>query len=304
MRANTEVFIDPLTDFGFKRLFGEEESKPLLISFLNDILPIDSPIATVAYQNLEKMGATPADRKAVYDIYCVDEQGKSFIVELQRALQFHFVERAIYYTTFPIQEQASKGKWDFELSPVYFVGILNFEVGVFKNDNYIHYCTLKDETNHTISNALNFIYIELPKFKKAYEELSKHLEYWLYFFKASAELKEIPEKFKEDILSKAFERSQFLRLSSKDQNAYYMELKHLRDYYNTIDYAQATGKEEGREEGREEGKKEGREEGEKKAKIEIANKMLSKGFDINTVSEFLEVNIDTLKTLISNLHTR
>jgi len=273
MPQNTEIFIDPLTDFGFKRLFGEEESKPFLVSFLNDLLPIDSPIATVTYQNLEKMGATPADRKAVYDIYCVDENGKEFIVELQRTMQFHFIERAIYYTTFPIQEQAIRGKWDFELSPIYFVGILNFEVSVFQNDNYIHYCTIKDETNQTISNALNFIYIELPKFKKAYEELSKHLEYWLYFFRESAELREIPQKFKKDILEEAFERSQFLCLSSKDQTAYHMELKYLRDYYNTIDYAKVTGKEEGKEEGREEG----REEGIKTAQYEMARKLLALG---------------------------
>ncbi len=290
MCLSNEVFIDPLTDFGFKRLFGEEESKPFLISFLNDLLPIEDKIASVEYKNLEKLGATPADRKAVYDIYCVDTKDKEFIVELQRASQRFFIDRALYYITFPIQEQAIRGKWDFALSPVYFVGILNFEVETFGSQNYIHYCQIKDETNQVISNNLNLIYIELPKFKKAYQELSQHLEYWIYFFKESNTLYEIPEKFKDDILEEAFVRSKFLNLSSTDQTLYHRELKYLRDYYNTIDTALWRGENKGREEGRKEGIK----EGEKKAKIEIAKSLIGI-LEIEMIAQKTGLSIEAIK---------
>ncbi len=282
MCLSNEVFIDPLTDFGFKRLFGEEESKPFLISFLNDLLPIEEKIISVEYKNLEKLGATPIDRKAVYDIYCVDAKNQEFIVELQRSPQRYFIERAIYYTTFPIQEQAIRGKWDFSLLPVYFVGILSFKVDIFTNPNYIHYCQIKDETNTIITNSLNLIYIELPKFKKTYKELSKHLEYWLYFFKESNTLQEIPKKFKDDILEEAFVRSKFLNLSSRDQTEYHKDLKYLRDYYNTIDTATWRGEQEGLKKGIEEGIKKGIEEGIKKGIKEGIKKGTEEGIKKGT----------------------
>ncbi len=79
------TYIDPFTDFGFKKIFGSEESKPLLMSFLNDLLPLDEPIVHLEFKNIEKLGMLEEDRKAIFDIYCHDKKGNQFIVELQRA---------------------------------------------------------------------------------------------------------------------------------------------------------------------------------------------------------------------------
>jgi predicted transposase/invertase (TIGR01784 family) len=283
MCLSNEVFINPFTDFGFKRIFGEEESKPFLISFLNDLLPIENRIESITFQNIEKFGATKEDRKAIYDLYCIDEKGNDFIVELQRAEQKHFIDRALYYTTFPIQQQATRGVWDFELKPIYFIGILNFEVSEFRDDNYIHYCQLMDiDTKSSISNKLNFIYIEIPKFKKKREELSKHLEYWLYFFRELNRLREIPEEFKGDILEDAFKRAEFLKLSSQEQHNYHINLKHYRDLVNSLDTALERGKLEGA----------------KQEKIEIAQKLLDV-LDIETIS----IKTGLSKEEIENLST-
>ncbi|MEN9301776.1 MAG: hypothetical protein RL264_205, partial [Bacteroidota bacterium] len=99
-------YVNPFTDFGFKKIFGEEASKPLLIDFLNALLPQEDKIIDLTFKNSEQLGQTDIDRKAIYDIYCESESGEKFIVELQKAKQNHFKERTVYYSTFPIREQA------------------------------------------------------------------------------------------------------------------------------------------------------------------------------------------------------
>ncbi|MET3047314.1 Rpn family recombination-promoting nuclease/putative transposase, partial [Flavobacterium covae] len=105
-------YINPFTDFGFKKIFGEEASKNLLIDFLNTLLPEHDQIKELSFKNTEQLGITDLDRKAIYDIYCQNEKGEKFIVELQKAKQNFFKERTIYYATFPIREQAEKGEWN------------------------------------------------------------------------------------------------------------------------------------------------------------------------------------------------
>ena len=104
-------YINPFTDFGFKKIFAEEASKILLIDFLNNLLP-ESHIVTLSFKDKEQTGHAEDDRKAVYDIYCENDKGEKIIIELQKAKQNYFKDRTIYYSTFPIQEQAAKGEWN------------------------------------------------------------------------------------------------------------------------------------------------------------------------------------------------
>lgn len=109
-RLSSDRYINPLTDFGFKRLFGTEPNKNLLIDFLNVILPPQHRVKDLTYGSTENLGNTPSDRKAVFDLYCESEKGKKFIVEMQKAKHKHnyFKDRSIYYASFPIQDQAEK----------------------------------------------------------------------------------------------------------------------------------------------------------------------------------------------------
>ena len=118
-------YVNPFTDFGFKKIFGEEASKPLLIDFLNALLPLTNKIIDLTFKNTEQFGQTYLDRKAIYDIYCENENGEKFIVELQKAKQNYFIERSIFYSTFPIREQGEKGNWNYNLKAVYCIGIFN-----------------------------------------------------------------------------------------------------------------------------------------------------------------------------------
>jgi predicted transposase/invertase (TIGR01784 family) len=122
-------YIDPFTDFGFKWLFGNIKHKRILIRFLNDLIDdLNFPIVDIEYRNLEKMGLNIVDRKAIFDIYCTDESGDHFIVELQRSRQKYFKNRSLYYTSFPIQEQAKRGDWDYRLNRVYFIALMEFNI--------------------------------------------------------------------------------------------------------------------------------------------------------------------------------
>ena len=114
-------YLNPYTDFGFKKLFGEEANKDLLADFLNQLLPPHHQIAELHFRNSEQLPDIPLERKAVFDIHCISTTGERFIVEMQKAKMNFFKDRSVYYASFPIREQAKKGDWLFKLAPVYFI---------------------------------------------------------------------------------------------------------------------------------------------------------------------------------------
>lgn len=115
-----DKYISPFTDFGFKKLFGSEPNKDLLIYFLNELLRNETgEIKELTYLSAEQLGRKIDDRKAIFDIYCENEKGEKFIVELQKAKQNYFKDRSIYYSTFPIQQQALQGELNFKLNALY-----------------------------------------------------------------------------------------------------------------------------------------------------------------------------------------
>ncbi len=101
MSALKDKYIDPLTGFGFKKLFGSELNKDLLIDFLNQLLPERHRIADLSYSKNEHLPANELDRKAIFDLYCQAESGERFIVEMQKAKQNFFKDRSVYYASFP-----------------------------------------------------------------------------------------------------------------------------------------------------------------------------------------------------------
>ncbi len=306
-----EKYIDPFTDFGFKWIFGTEEHKDLLISFLNDLLDIESPIVSITYRNLEKLGLNVIDRKAVFDIFCTDENNNNFIVELQRGKQKYFKDRSVYYTSFPIQEQSKKGDWDYSLNKIFFVGILEFELENTPKDKYLSKVQLCDvDSKDIFFDKLTYYYIEMPKFQKSEEELSSHLEYWLYFLNNSTNVTQVPLKLKEDkYISKAFDVAEFLALSPDEQFAYQIDLKARLDYVNVVEYAKECAMEEGREQGLqqgleqcleqglEQGREEGLQQGKYQEKLEIAKISLDQGLDFQTVSMITGLSILEIQKL-------
>ena len=251
-------YINPFTDFGFKKIFGEEASKPLLLDFLNALLPEQNKIVDLSFKNTEQLGLTDADRKAVYDIYCENEKGEKFIVELQKAKQNYFKERTIYYSTFPIREQAEKGEWNYNLKSVYCVGILDFTFDDYESEpeksEVVHTIKLKNQNGKTFYDKLTYIYLEMPNFSKSEAELESRLDKWLYFIKHLEDFQTIPTIFKDEVFSKAFEKAELAKFDQTELDKYESSLKTYRDLKGVIDTAFDEGKIEGRIEGKMEGK--------------------------------------------------
>jgi predicted transposase/invertase (TIGR01784 family) len=271
----TGLYLNLFTDFGFKKVFGEAPNKHLLVSFLNTLLPERHQIASLEYTKSEFMGRTEADRRAVIDLTCVSNRGEFFIIELQKAPQHYFKDRSIYYSTFPIAEQAKKGEWDYRLSHVYTVGILNFRFDEDKNNiDVVHHIQLKNQHNQVFYDKLTYIYLTIPNFLKTEAELVTDQDKWFYLFSHLHHLDHIPAGFREQVFVDLFNISEVAKLSKENFAAYNDSLKQLRDLSNVLDYAKETswseGKEEGLVEGFIEGEKIGYEKASKEAELRIA----------------------------------
>jgi len=271
----TEKYVNPFTDYGFKRLFGEEVNKELLIDFLNELLHKEQgKIKKLTYLKNEKLGVSELDRRAIFDLYCENEKGEKFIVELQKTKQKFFKDRTLYYATFPIREQAKRSNWDFELKAVYAIAILDFVFDDDKDetDKYRYDIKLSDiETNKVFYDKLMFIYLEMPKFNKTLSELKTRFDKWLYIIKNLNRLDKIPEKLREKIFLKFFEVAEIAKFSREQLNEYEDSLKYYRDIKNSLDTA------------REEGLKEGVEKGKEEEKNKIALNCLNEGMPIDVI---------------------
>ena len=226
-------YVNPLTDFGFKKIFGEEPNKDILISFLNEILPEQHTIEDLSYSRNERLGKSELDRKSIYDLYCTSTKGERFIVELQKAKQNYFKDRSIFYSSFPVQEQAQKGDWDFRLDAVYTVGILDFVFDDHKGEEALyHLVEFKNQRNEIFSDKLKYIYIELPKFTKGEAELETDFDKWLYVFRHLAELESRPPQLRDRIFEKLFEVAEISNFTAGEREAYEESLKYYRDIKN------------------------------------------------------------------------
>ncbi len=242
--AFTEKYLNPFTDFGFKKLFGSEPNKDLLIDFLNQLLPQHHQIQDLSFTPNEMLGDTKIDRGAVFDLFCMSQTGERFIVEMQKAKQNFFKDRSVFYATFPIREQAQRGSdWDFKLSAVYLVGVLDF---VFAEDKdspeVLHYVQLKDQINRVFYDKLTFIYLEMPKFNKTEAELVTAFDKWLYVLKRLPALTDRPAKLQERIFAKLFETAEVGNFTREELADYENSLKHYRDLKNVLDTAVDEGR--------------------------------------------------------------
>ena len=288
-----DKYISPFTDFGFKKLFGTELNKDILMDFLNELLNRDEgKIVDLTYLPLEQLGRVFDARKAIFDIYCENEKGEKFIVELQKAPQDYFKDRSVYYSTFPIQQQAKKGQWNFQLKSVYTIGILDFIFAEDQDDQevYHHEVKLVDQSTQKIFyDKLTYVYLEMPKFKKTEEELETHFDKWLYVLRNLEHLTNRPAKLQEKIFAKLFEQAEIANYSEQEYTEYEHSLKVYRDLNNVIDTAHNRGEEKGIEKGRIEGEI-------KKAK-EIAQSMLLKGLDIQLVCDITNLSKEEIEQL-------
>ncbi len=280
-------YINPYTDFGFKRLFGVEGNKDLLVDFLNQLLPEKHLIKDLTFKNVENTPDLPEERKAIFDIHCESITGERFIVEMQKAKIKYFKDRAIFYITFPVREQAGKGNWNFKLNPIYYIALLDFEYEERDEEKkkfpkFRRDIMLMDIEDHEIFfDKLRFTFLQMPAFGKKEHELKNHYDKWCYFLQNLENFDNIPDILKEKIFEKAFKTAEIANLS-KDE---------YRKYINSLDaYREIKGVTEN-----------AIEEGRNYEKIEFAKKMIKANEPINKIIEYTELTGELIEKLIDEM---
>lgn len=280
MAEFVEKYINPFTDYGFKKLFGEEPNKDLLLDFLNVLLKEEQgEIKDLTYLKSEHLGTSEVDRRAIFDLYCENEKGEKFIVELQKTKQNFFKDRTVYYSTFPIREQAKRADWNYELKAVYTIAVLDFVFDEDKNDpkKFRYDIKLTDtDTNEVFYDKLTFIYLETPKFNKTVDELETRFDKWIYVIRNLNRLDKVPDKLRERVFEKLFETAEIAKFTPDQIRSYEDSLKYYRDLKNLLD----TAKEE-------------------KA-LEIAKKALLKNYSINEVIDLTGLTREQIERLKRN----
>ena len=281
MKQIEERYISLLTDFGFKRIFGTAMNKELLICFLNSLFDGKQVVKDVKYLNAENVGDVYTDRKAIFDVYCEGENGEKFIVEMQNAYQTYFKDRSLFYSTFPIREQAPKGKdWDFNLNHIYTIALLNFNMNdeAFDKENILHHVQLCDTATHRVFyDKLEFIYVEIAKFNKSLDELENLYDKWLFALKNLYKLNERPKALRDKVFDRLFEEAEIARFTKEELREYEASIMAYRDIKNSIDTAEKIGIEKG--------------------KIEIVKAMLAGNMSIEQIMKFSGLTREKIEQL-------
>ena len=321
MAAIEERYISLLTDFGFKRIFGTAPNKALLINFLNSLFDGEQVIKDVKYLNNEHFGDNAKARKAIFDVYCEGEDGEKFIVEMQNAYQEFFKDRSLFYSTFPIREQAPKSsEWDFKLSRVYTIALLNFNMNddAFNAENISHEVKLCDvKTKKVFYDKLEFIYLEIAKFNKTENELETLFDKWLYVLKNLSKLEKRPKTLRDKIFDRLFNEAEIAKFTPEELREYESSRKAYRDLKNSLDTALRDGYKKGHAEGREKGLEEGRAEGRKKGleegraegraeghfneKKETIKRLLGSGTPLDIIAIAVDLTNEEVKSIIDDI---
>jgi predicted transposase/invertase (TIGR01784 family) len=292
-------YANPYTDFAFKRLFGTESNKGLLIDFLNCLVNPEHQIADLEFRNSEGIPTSSFERKAFFDIRCRSVSGQHFIVEMQKAKFNHFKDRALFYSSYAIKEQGEKGEWDFKLEPVYFIAILDFKYDEHEEkQKFLRDVKLKDQDGEQFSDSLSFKFLQMPLFNKTENELTTHFEKWCYFLKNVQTFENLPAILNEPVFTQSCATLKMANFNKDELDAYEESLKAIRDMNALkLDYLNA-----GESIGFEKGKAEGIEEGKAEERVRSIQKALfRKKLSDEEIAEDNDISLDFVLKIKQNL---
>ena len=288
-------FIDPRVDWAFKRIFGSEDTKECLITFLNGLFEDELVIKDVTFAKTEKLGLRPDDRGVVFDVYCITNEGKHVIVEMQKKEQEYFADRALYYTARAIVQQGIRGIWDYHLAPVYTVCFMDFVsqspiLKEFRTD-----LVLTDlQTRQQVSDRMRIVYLQLPLFDKHTEaECMDIFDCWIYIVKNMNMFEQMPFSEKYPVFRKLAEIGDLRKLSREELELYDEDIKNMRDIYATRKFDEKKGMEIGMEKGMAKGMAKGME----KEKLATARRLLSMGLSDEQVSTATELPLEEIQKM-------
>lgn len=303
-------FINPFTDVGFKRIFGQEINKDLLIDFLNALLEGERQVKDIQFLDKELLPVYEKDRGLIYDVYCTDEKGEQFIVEMQNKEHVNFRERTLYYLSQAISRQGEKGaEWQFNLKAVYGVFFLNFSLTDLPHKLRTDIVLADRDTHELFTDKMRYIFIELPSFTKEEDECENDFERWIYVLKNMEKLQRLPFKARKAVFEKLEQIVDIAAMSKEDRMKYDESIKVYRDQLAMMEYERQKGKAEGFAEGKAEGeatgfakgkaegKAEGREEGKEAERLRNARGMKAVGIAPDLIAQITGLPLETVEGL-------
>ena len=283
-------FINPFTDVGFKRIFGQEINKDLLIDFLNALLEGERQVKDIRFLDKELLPMYENDRRLIYDVYCTDENGEQFIVEMQNKEHVNFRERTIFYLSQAIARQGEKGvDWRFDLKAVYGVFFLNFMLTDLPRKLRTDIVLADRDTHEQFSDKMRYIFLQLPLFTKEESECDTDFERWIYVLKNMETLQRLPFKARNAVFQKLEEIVDIAAMSKEDRMKYDESIKVYRDRLAIIEYERRKGLAEGLAKGEAKGEAKGIAKGiakgERNKQIEIACNLKRMGLATETIAQ-------------------
>ena len=294
-------FVDPKTDIAFKKIFGNEAHKNVLIEFLNEMLELEYPIADVIITNSYQPPTIFGLKETALDIKATDTAGRQFIIEMQVEKELAFAKRALYYSSKAYSQQLKRAEQYHQLKPVIFLGILDFTLFDHEQPLSRHLILNTQNMAHDLKD-LEFNFIELPKFTLTESELETVTDKWIYFLQQAPNLDHIPTNSNTPALQQAYQIAEQHGWTAEELDAYEAQGLKLGKAKNALETAHldglAEGERKGKVEGKVEGKAEGKAEGEKAKAIEVAKTMLSEGFDAATVARITKLTVAEVEQIV------
>ena len=297
-------FINPFVDEGFKRIFGQEESKPILLAFLQELLRGEHEVKDLQYLDKEQVRMNQDNRSLIYDVYVEVENGDHIIVEMQNKPQPFFKNRSIFYLAHAIALQGRRGKkWKYEYKAIYIIALLNFRREDISDDFRTDVALMDMRRKTLFSDRMRLIYLQLPLFTKKAKECETLFEKMIYVLKNMDALQRHPELFNGPVFTWLAQISDEASLSKEERIKYDAALKAYRDTYAVMEgqYEEGMkkgmekGMEKGRKEGMEKGRKEGMEKGRKEEKLKIARKLHAKGMSKDEIAEMTGLSMNEVE---------
>ena len=287
--AVVQRYVNILSNPGFKALFGDRRNKDVVISILNALLPAHRQVEDIEYLPTEYQAQTEDGKEYRYDFMCTDRDGVSFIVETQRYHEENWFRRCVSYAS-RMYDLNNHSGGDYSTPPVYLIGLMGVNIDhpdmSLWSDRYISEYTFREkETHDLLDETIFIIFAELARFKKSPEECTSDLDRMLYVLKNSWILKKQTGWLRGQIYKRILEACEIAKFSKEKRIQYNKDMIDERRRQGELNAAIHSGIEQGIEQGREQGIEQGREEGARQKSIQIAVKLLAKGFSIQDISE-------------------
>ena len=283
-------YINPFTDVGFKRIFGQELSKPLLLDFLNSLFEGEKHIANLTFLDKEQPALFEEDRSLIYDIYCETDDGEKIIVEMQNKSQPFFKNRSIYYVSESIARQGERGSaWNYAIDSVYLVAFLNFSPLDFKKQFRTDVVLAEKGTAEQFSDKLRMIFLQLPLFTKEADECENQVERWIYLLKNMETLNRLPWAAQSAVFQKLESIADVSGMTRAERLQYDEALKKYRDTISVFEGVRLEGLKEGNAEGRANEKK------------ETIRRLLASGASVDIIAVATGLTQDEVKPLIDEI---